>query len=58
MECPVYDDREKDHFPSSQVAFMSNVALPLFSILADRLPGLNAVKESLLKNIEEWKSRI
>lgn len=58
IECPVYDDRTKDHFPSSQVSFYKNVALPLFSILAERFPALSVTKEALIRNIEQWESRM
>ena len=58
IECPVYDDREKDNFPNSQTSFLKNVALPLFTILAERLPALAIVKNALMRNIEEWQSRM
>ncbi|XP_066287139.1 cGMP-dependent 3',5'-cyclic phosphodiesterase-like isoform X2 [Branchiostoma lanceolatum] len=47
-------DREKAFIPDLQISFLENIAMPLYRILGDLLPGSECVYEAVKANRDTW----
>ncbi|XP_078719307.1 cGMP-dependent 3',5'-cyclic phosphodiesterase [Lampetra fluviatilis] len=47
-------DREKAYIPELQISFMEHIAMPLFKLLKDMLPGAAELYERVAANKEHW----
>uniref|UniRef100_A0A8C2ZCX2 Phosphodiesterase n=1 Tax=Cyclopterus lumpus TaxID=8103 RepID=A0A8C2ZCX2_CYCLU len=47
-------DREKAYIPELQISFMEHIAMPIYKLLSELLPGATELYERVAANREQW----